>query len=298
MLIKMALVYLTTLARQCSILARGILPWGNHDTLQPTERTWDRIEVPGMSVFKPSREVSMSSEEFSPLGSSVMVNFYCHEGYRDTCEPLIAQIESFLPDSLEKIAQSLYPLQGLQTDCTFSGSNKGHIDRRTEMKECSSTENSYVLPDIDTITFSFEPFTRRTHVDAKVVSTQSRHKVVHINIPKWKWTMETFSPPSFVQKVFEQVITHELVHVYQHRLPKWYNPSTQNLRAKESAPYSLIEGIADWVVINGGHTLEGIAPPRPLWARDRAERWDIGYARTAYFLEWIEDVRIGKGAIQ
>ncbi|PLN77594.1 peptidase of plants and bacteria-domain-containing protein [Aspergillus taichungensis] len=91
------------------------------------------------------------------------------------------------------------------------------------------------------------------------------------------------------------VITHELVHCYQHTAPP--SPSTEQGKPNDALrpPTGLIEGIADFVRLKAG-----LAPPhwkRPTAARERAEKWDQGYQHTAYFLAWLEDVRVGKGAV-
>ncbi|KAI9570384.1 hypothetical protein HD554DRAFT_2018830 [Boletus coccyginus] len=73
------------------------------------------------------------------------------------------------------------------------------------------------------------------------------------------------------------VLIHEVVHCYQ------YN-------AKDTCPGGFIEGIADFVRLNAGY-----APPH--WKVSGGDRWDAGYATTAYFLDWIEK-RCGKGTIR
>ena len=40
---------------------------------------------------------------------------------------------------------------------------------------------------------------------------------------------------------------------------------------------------------------EGLSPPH--WRRTGADRWDDGYEKTAYFLDWIEN-RHGEGTIR
>jgi hypothetical protein len=40
---------------------------------------------------------------------------------------------------------------------------------------------------------------------------------------------------------------------------------------------------------------EGLSPPH--WTRTGADRWDAGYDKTAYFLDWIEN-RYGEGTIR
>lgn len=52
--------------------------------------------------------------------------------------------------------------------------------------------------------------------------------------------------------------------------------------AHGTCPGGLIEGIADYVRLKAD-----LAPPH--WKRDeRMDKWDEGYQRTAYFLEWLE----------
>lgn len=75
------------------------------------------------------------------------------------------------------------------------------------------------------------------------------------------------------------VITHEMVHCFQNT-------------CHGTAPGGLIEGIADYVRLKSG-----LAPPH--WKRTKDEigkKWDEGYQRTAWFLEWLEDHR-GDGTI-
>lgn len=73
------------------------------------------------------------------------------------------------------------------------------------------------------------------------------------------------------------VATHEAVHCLQHD-------------ASGTAPGGLIEGIADYVRLKAG-----LAPPH--WAKGKrvGERWDEGYQRTAFFLEWMEREEVGVG---
>ncbi|KAB8078145.1 hypothetical protein BDV29DRAFT_21063 [Aspergillus leporis] len=111
------------------------------------------------------------------------------------------------------------------------------------------------------------------------------HKEIHISLQYIHKALKLPNPRAEIVGV----LTHELVHCYQHTAPR---------QAGDSAPRppgGLIEGIADFVRLKAG-----FAPPhwkRPTSARERPEKWDQGYQHTAYFLEWLEDVHIGKGAI-
>jgi hypothetical protein len=84
------------------------------------------------------------------------------------------------------------------------------------------------------------------------------------------------------------VLTHELVHCYQHTAP---DDDDQVPRP----PGGLIEGIADFVRLRAG--LGAAHWQKPKSALDRASNWDAGYQHTAYFLAWLEDVRFGRGAV-
>lgn len=60
--------------------------------------------------------------------------------------------------------------------------------------------------------------------------------------------------------------------------------------ASGTCPGGLIEGIADYVRLKAG-----LAPPH--WKRDESmDRWDAGYQRTAYFLEFLEG-EYGRGTV-
>ncbi|KAJ5151902.1 hypothetical protein N7492_010197 [Penicillium capsulatum] len=95
-------------------------------------------------------------------------------------------------------------------------------------------------------------------------------------------------PLSALEFQVHSLVQHEMVHCYQH-----FKPDEKN----ERPPQGLIEGIADFVVLKAGLLDVSRKGPRPFAAQMRPPQWDVGYAQTAYFLEWLEDVRIGKGAI-
>ncbi|KAE8355011.1 plant basic secretory protein [Aspergillus coremiiformis] len=111
------------------------------------------------------------------------------------------------------------------------------------------------------------------------------HKEIHISLQYILTAMKLSNPRAEIVGV----LTHELVHCYQHTAPRQSGDSVP------SPPGGLIEGIADFVRLKAG-----FIPPhwkRPSCAKERAEKWDQGYQHTAFFLEWLEDVRIGRGAI-
>lgn len=74
------------------------------------------------------------------------------------------------------------------------------------------------------------------------------------------------------------VLVHELVHCFQHN-------------GRGTCPGGLIEGIADWVRLRANLGA-------PHWKRDAVpDKWDQGYEKTAYFLDWLED-REGEGTVR
>lgn len=121
------------------------------------------------------------------------------------------------------------------------------------------------------------------------------HKEIHFSLSYIRRCATSFADPA---SELAGVLTHELVHCYQHTAP----PASADDGGGRSDPGSvphppggLIEGVADFVRLKAG-----LVPPhwrRPASARDRPPRWDQGYQHTAFFLEWLEDVRVGTGAV-
>ncbi|KAF9453896.1 BSP-domain-containing protein [Macrolepiota fuliginosa MF-IS2] len=76
------------------------------------------------------------------------------------------------------------------------------------------------------------------------------------------------------------VLTHEVVHCFQHD-------------AQGTCPGGLIEGVADFVRFHAA-----LSPPH--WhhtAPSHTDRWDAGYEKTAYFLDWL-NIRYGPSTTQ
>ncbi|KAJ5578245.1 uncharacterized protein N7459_007209 [Penicillium hispanicum] len=118
------------------------------------------------------------------------------------------------------------------------------------------------------------------------------HKEIHLSLPYIKHCTDSSGKADPLHELVG-VLTHELVHCYQHTTP----PEAEDDDAVKAIypPGGLIEGIADFVRLKAG-----LAPPhwkRPRSSTERASTWDAGYQHTAYFLAWIEDVRVGEGAI-
>ena len=102
------------------------------------------------------------------------------------------------------------------------------------------------------------------------------HKEIHFSV---EWIQKYSSEPERCRAEIIGVVTHEIVHCYQ------YN-------ALGTAPSGLIEGIADYVRLKAG-----LAPPH--WQgpkKELGEKWDSGYQKTAYFLNWLEQ-GYGEGTV-
>jgi Peptidase of plants and bacteria len=111
------------------------------------------------------------------------------------------------------------------------------------------------------------------------------HKEIHFSLSYIEKCADLPDPA----KELAGVLTHELVHCYQHTAPPDAGEHTPH------PPSGLIEGIADFVRLKAG-----LVPPhwkRPSSAKDRGSKWDEGYQRTAFFLDWLEDIRVGRGAV-
>ncbi|KAE8380579.1 hypothetical protein BDV26DRAFT_132949 [Aspergillus bertholletiae] len=111
------------------------------------------------------------------------------------------------------------------------------------------------------------------------------HKEIHVSLQYIFNAMKRADPRAEILGV----LTHELVHCYQHTAP---HPGDTPV---PRPPGGLIEGIADFVRLKAG-----FVPPhwkRPASSKERAKKWDQGYQHTAFFLEWLEDVRVGRGAV-
>lgn len=142
------------------------------------------------------------------------------------------------------------------------------------------------------------PVVRNINVFLQHFSPEEKEKV--ISYVPWTFleTKEIFIDLDFlsgwrrdktgVRNRLEAAIQHELVHCYQHHAP---NPTA------DAPPRGLIEGIAEFVALKGGYLSALGRKVRPMWSRKLSKRWDVGYENTAYFLEWLENVRVGEGAV-
>ncbi|EEP78786.1 conserved hypothetical protein [Uncinocarpus reesii 1704] len=136
------------------------------------------------------------------------------------------------------------------------------------------------LPDTRSVTFILRDFSGVAYTTS--LDIDSDHKEIHFSLSHIARAASGDPRHEIIG-----VLTHELVHCYQHTTPP-----------DGSAPYppsGLVEGIADFVRLKAG-----LAPPhwsRPRNSTDLPDSWDRGYQHTAFFLEWIEDIWVGIGAV-
>lgn len=93
----------------------------------------------------------------------------------------------------------------------------------------------------------------------------------------------SISPDDAFRHEVRGVVIHEMVHVFQHN-------------GKGSCPGGLIEGIADYVRLKSS-----LDPPHwnpwPANHKTRGKKFDEGYQKSAWFLEWVENHIGGAGCI-
>lgn len=138
------------------------------------------------------------------------------------------------------------------------------------------------LPTTESVTLILREFSGVAYTVGSLAGSQ--HKEIHFSLTyiAGRTHLEDIAPELI------GVITHELVHCYQHTRPH-RSPDIPR------PPSGLIEGVADFVRLKAG-----LVPShwrRPLNSDDLPERWDVGYQQTAFFFEWLENSRVGTGAI-
>ena len=109
------------------------------------------------------------------------------------------------------------------------------------------------------------------------LSLDDLHKEIHLSLDYVQGVLSRNS--AGVRHELAGVITHEMVHCFQGN-------------CEGTAPGGLIEGIADFVRLKAG-----LSPPH--WnraAENRGHKWDEGYQKTAWFLDWLEQKQ-GSGTV-
>lgn len=190
---------------------------------------------------------------------------------------LVPDVASTLDTALEAIIKYLYTPPTVQSDDVQKNKKRTYPSYHPSVPQTRSV--TLFLRD-----FGGVAYTTGTELD-------NDHKEIHLSLPYIKHCTTLKDPV----RELVGVLTHELVHCYQHTAPP---KNDENDDTKENIlhpPGGLIEGIADFVRLKAQ-----LDPPhwkKPHSASERASKWDAGYQHTAYFLAWIEDVWVGEGAI-
>lgn len=187
---------------------------------------------------------------------------------------LIPDVSSALDTALRNIVLYLY------TEPQGPGKEnvKGETKKRPSFKASIPPTRSVTLFLRD---FGGVAYTTGTELD-------DDHKEIHLSLQYIQSCTSGSSAKADPLHELLGVLTHELVHCYQHTAPK----AVDNI---PRPPGGLIEGIADFVRLKAG-----LEPPhwkKPQSSAERAKDWDAGYQHTAYFLAWIEDVFAESGAV-
>ncbi|KAI1632005.1 peptidase of plants and bacteria-domain-containing protein [Biscogniauxia mediterranea] len=166
---------------------------------------------------------------------------------------------TLLPDSIRTVQEHLYPSPSPSPSLSPSSSS-------TQSWHCPPTRSvTLIVRPMDGVAYT-------TGVDLD----PEQHKEIHLSTRY----VGSVAPPSRRASEIAGVLVHELVHCYQ-----W--------SGQGAAPGGLVEGVADWVRLRAG-----LAPPH--WTPGdvgEGDRWDAGYQRTAYFLDYLEG-RYGEGTVR
>ncbi|KAJ5089790.1 hypothetical protein N7532_008474 [Penicillium argentinense] len=206
-----------------------------------------------------------------------------------SCNFILPEVATVIPEALNNVFKYLYTPPA-----------PGHYHRGGPRE----IRNSFTPapPEINSITISIDNSVverggERVAGYTEPAEPSSSHRKLHL---KLDWFQQSLIDPKswqsrrLLRAVLAQILTHELTHVYQHKLPA---SSYGIIRVKKAKPLpkGLAEGIATFVTLKSDLKWQGYQ--RPKSKNELPARWDYGYQHTAFFLLWLEEFKAGEGAV-
>jgi len=174
----------------------------------------------------------------------------------------IIPISTLLDEAILNVQHHLFtPPRESNEEASTSRPPQKPIKPKPEWKPQEVRSVSLVLRPMDGVAY-----TTGTNLDPA-------HKEIHLNLGYLDAKRDS-SNADFLHEV-RGVVTHEMVHVFQHN-------------ANGTCPGGLIEGMADYVRMKSGLGAKHWTK-WPASERTRGKKWDEGYQKTAWFLEWLEE---------
>ncbi|KAK2787400.1 hypothetical protein FQN53_005311 [Emmonsiellopsis sp. PD_33] len=265
---------MSTTSSSPTILTPDHSPTSPEADARDADHVVDRSKHDSISAPRPTPRIRLQLDDVSHPGTEVFLHSIRH-------------LNELFEDALQNIVDYLYTSPSNNND---PDSSSGPINNTPLSPHRHKHKDNLPLR-------TFTPTLPSTHAVTLILRTKpgvaytignaqdNDLKEIHFSLTYIASVGKTNSHP---RDEITGVITHELVHCYQH------TPSNDHT-SLPAAPGGLVEGIADFVRLSAG-----LDPPhwnKPRSSGERGERWDAGYQVTAYFLEWIEKEKVGEGAV-
>ncbi|KAJ5901564.1 hypothetical protein N7495_002092 [Penicillium taxi] len=212
------------------------------------------------------------------------------------CISLLPEFNPIIINALDIITNTLYTPQGLSPATDFRGS----------IPKTTSIAIRFV--------YSEEPgWVGKTD---RFKSRDDHHRTINLKLSDFERLNVTWMDHARLLDYLAYVMTHELVHCYQHYYPlpssnifvkhwdvwknvwKWVNGKKRSIQVWHT-PVGLIEGIAEFVVLESNLKAKSwaVLSRIPINSSQLTYDWDKGYVYTANFLIFLEHVWVGPGAV-
>ncbi|GAA5986820.1 hypothetical protein JCM10908_000911 [Rhodotorula pacifica] len=179
----------------------------------------------------------------------------CRDLAHEGCQAFFEHIRRparLLGEAVDAVLDALYP-ETLAADTT------------------SASGAEVIIPPIRCITLYLRAFDGVAYTCSS--DLDPAHKEIHLSASYLAGVAQrSASTPAHIGLEIRGVVTHEMVHVFQHN-------------GKGTVPGGLIEGVADWVRDKAGLSAPHWRKTRP----DDCDKWDQGYEKTGFFLSWLSE---------